>query len=131
WITTGLDDGLMAKFRAEGRGPAAIGVKVCWAKDEAAARRLAHARWPNSLLPGQLNVELPQPSHFEAATADVTEDDVAGVIACGPDPERHAAAIRPCLEAGFDEVYVSQIGPDQAGFLDFYRTELAPRLGTG
>jgi len=38
-------------------------------------------------------------------------------------------AIREYLDAGFDEVYVSQIGEDQAGFLDFYRREVLPRVG--
>ena len=38
----------------------------------------------------------------------------------GPDPERHVKAISAYLDAGFDEVYVNQIGPDQEGFLDFY-----------
>jgi G6PDH family F420-dependent oxidoreductase len=132
WITTSPDDEqLMRRFRADGRGPATVGVKVCWGPDEAAARRLAHERWPNSLVAGPLNQELPQPSHFEAASSDVTEDQVAEVIACGPDPERHLATIQACLDAGFDEVYVSQIGPDQAGFLEFFRKELAPRLGVG
>ena len=28
----------------------------------------------------------------------------------------------------FDEVYASHIGGDQAGFFEFYRRELAPRL---
>jgi hypothetical protein len=30
--------------------------------------------------------------------------------------------------AGFDEVYVNQIGPDQDGFLDFFVRELRRRL---
>jgi hypothetical protein len=30
--------------------------------------------------------------------------------------------------AGFDEVYISQVGDDQAGFFDFYQRELLPRL---
>lgn len=50
-------------------------------------------------------------------------------IACGPDPERHIKAITEYLEAGFDEVYVNQIGPDQEGFFDFQARELLPRLG--
>ena len=39
------------------------------------------------------------------------------------------AALRPYLEAGYDELYVSQIGQDQAGFLDFFAKEVRPRLG--
>jgi hypothetical protein len=48
----------------------------------------------------------------------VTEDMVADRVPCGPDPERHLAAVREYLDAGFDEVYVNQIGPDQQGFFD-------------
>jgi hypothetical protein len=59
----------------------------------------------------------------------VSEDQVAESISCGPDPEVHAQALRKYLEAGFDKVYVSQIGDDQEGFLRFYFKELQPRLG--
>jgi G6PDH family F420-dependent oxidoreductase len=129
WITVAPAPDLMRRFRAEGRGPAAAGTKVCWGPDEAAARRLAYERWPTSLVPGELNQELPMPAHFEQAVSQVTEDQVAEVIPCGPDPERHLANIRSYIDAGFDEIYISQIGPDQAGFLEFYQKELAPGLG--
>jgi G6PDH family F420-dependent oxidoreductase len=115
--------------REGGRGPRMGGLKVCWGADEAEARKTAHLLWANDLLPGQLAQELPLPSHFEQASELVGEDMVAEAIPCGPDPERHAAAVRQFLDAGFDEVYVSQIGDDQAGFLGFWRRELAPRLG--
>lgn len=68
------------------------------------------------------------PAHFEQASQLVTEDQVAAKIVCGPDPERHVQMIRTYLDAGFDEVYVSQVGDDQAGFFNFYRRELVPRL---
>ncbi|HYY89757.1 MAG TPA: LLM class F420-dependent oxidoreductase, partial [Chloroflexota bacterium] len=58
----------------------------------------------------------------------VTEDQAADSIVCGPDPERHVAAIRRFLDAGFDHVSVHQVGPDQAGFFDFYQREVLPRL---
>jgi G6PDH family F420-dependent oxidoreductase len=116
--------------REGGKGPKQGGLKVCWGPDEAAARRTAHRLWANELLPGQLSQELPLPSQFEAASELVTEDMVAEQTPCGPDPERHVAAIQKYLDAGFDEVYVSQIGRDQAGFFDFWRRELAPRLGS-
>jgi hypothetical protein len=80
-------------------------------------------------MPGQLSQELALPSHFEQASQLVTEDKLAETMPCGPDPERHLAGIRQYLDAGFDEIYISQIGDDQAGFFDFYRRELAPRLG--
>ena len=54
---------------------------------------------------------------------------VAETVACGPDPERHLKAITKYLDAGFDEVYINQIGPEQEGFFHFYERELQPKLG--
>jgi coenzyme F420-dependent glucose-6-phosphate dehydrogenase len=58
----------------------------------------------------------------------VTEEDVAEVVACGPDPERHIEEINKFVDAGYDHVCVHQIGPDQQGFFDFYEREVLPRL---
>ena len=59
----------------------------------------------------------------------VGEDDVAEVIACGPDPERHLEKIREYAKGGFDHVCIHQVGPDQEGFFRFYEREVLPRLG--
>ncbi|MCW3066613.1 MAG: class F420-dependent oxidoreductase, partial [Solirubrobacterales bacterium] len=106
-------DGLKRYRDHDGRGPAQGGFKVCWAADEAEARRTAHRLWPNEALPGELAQILPSPRHFEQASEIVTEDMVAEQVPCGPDPEPVVAKIREFLDAGFDEVYVNQIGPDQ------------------
>jgi G6PDH family F420-dependent oxidoreductase len=113
--------------REGGKGPKVGGLKVCWGADEAAARKLAHKLWRNEGLPGQLSQELALPAHYQAASQLVTEGMLP--FPCGPDPERHLAAIKQYEDAGFDAVYVNQIGPDQQGFFDFWQRELAPRLG--
>jgi alkanesulfonate monooxygenase SsuD/methylene tetrahydromethanopterin reductase-like flavin-dependent oxidoreductase (luciferase family) len=102
---------------------------VCWAHDEASARKTAQEQWPNAAIPGELSAELPLPRHFEQASKMTTEGDTAKLVVCGPDPERHIAKIREYADAGFDHVYVHQIGPDQQGFIDFYRREIMPQLG--
>jgi G6PDH family F420-dependent oxidoreductase len=124
WATTSPDQELMRTFRARGRGPATAGIKVCWGPDEAEARKLAHEKWRSSGVPGELSQVLPTPAHFEQASELVTEDQIAAKIACGPDVETHLAALEPYFEAGFDEIYISQVGPDQAGFMDFWQKEL-------
>ena len=103
-------------------------VTVCWAKDEAEARRTAHRIWPNAALGGQLAQELPLPLHFEQATETVSEDQVAEKIVCGPDPEKHVEQLREYAAAGYDHVYVHQVGPDQEGFLRFYEREILPQF---
>jgi G6PDH family F420-dependent oxidoreductase len=129
FITVEPAGDLVDRYRQKGGlGPSIAAVKVCWGEDEDKARKLAHELWPTEGLSGQLNQELPLPSHFESATENVTEDMVAEAVSCGPDPERHVKAISAYLDAGFDEVYVNQIGPDQEGFFEFYAKELRPRL---
>jgi coenzyme F420-dependent glucose-6-phosphate dehydrogenase len=102
-------------------------ITVCWAPDEAAARKTAHEIWPNAGIPGELKQELKLPAHFEQAVETVSEDDVAKLIVCGPDPERHLQQIRTYRDAGFDHIYIHQVG-DQEGFFRFYADEILPRL---
>jgi G6PDH family F420-dependent oxidoreductase len=121
-------EGTSVYRREGGRGPAIGALKVCWGTDEAAAQKLAYDLWKTTGVPGELNQELPMPGHFEQAAELVTEDQVANSIPCGPDPERHLTAIREYFDAGYDQVYIGQIGEDQAGFLDFFSKEIRPRL---
>ncbi len=125
-VSTAPDASLLEAFDAAGgSGKPRYGqLTVCWAATEAKARATAREWWPNAALPGQLAQELPLPAHFEQAAALVREEDVAEVVVCGPDPDRHLDAIRRFAEAGFDHVYVHQVGPDQEGFLRFYEREL-------
>ena len=57
----------------------------------------------------------------------VPKEKLAETVPCGPDPERHLEGIREYEEAGFDHVWVHQIGPDQEAFFDFYAREILPR----
>jgi coenzyme F420-dependent glucose-6-phosphate dehydrogenase len=125
-IGTSPDKELLAEFEAAGGGgkPRIGQVTVCWAADEASARRTALEWWPNAALPGELGQELALPRHFEQAAELVSEDDVAEKVVCGPDPEAHRGMIETFAEAGYDHVYVHQVGPDQEGFLDFYSREI-------
>jgi G6PDH family F420-dependent oxidoreductase len=112
-----------------GRGKRTVGqLKVCWAADEDDARRTALEWWPIGVLRGGPFSELPRPRDFEDAVALANESAIANAIVCGPDPERHLAAIRAYVAAGYHEVYVHQVGPDQDGFFEFYRHEVLPRL---
>ncbi len=118
------------RFRAGGgEGKPTYGqLHVCWAESEEEARRTALERWPNGAVSGSYFLELPLPSHFEEAAELVTEEAIAESIVCGPDPERHVAAIREYIDAGYDHVYVHQVGPDQNGFFDFYERSVLPEL---
>lgn len=108
------------------------GLKVCWGDDEGRARAIAHRLWPNDPLPGELSQVIPTTAHFEQASGLVSEDMVAREIPCGPDLERQAEMIDRYADAGFDELYVQQVGlgdePDGGErFFETYAREILPR----
>jgi G6PDH family F420-dependent oxidoreductase len=130
YINIAPDAEMLGLFRSSGGGdkPAHGAFKVCYGDDEAEARERAHRIWPNEALPGELAQILPTPAHFEQATRLVTEEMVAEAVPCGPDPEPHRETIRRYADAGYDEVYVQQIGPDQEAFFRFYEKEILPEF---
>lgn len=101
---------------------------VCWAPTEEEARRTAFEQWRNAGVRGVSSSRLATPSDFEQASQRATEADVTRTVLASPDPERHLSRIREYIDAGYDHVYVHQIGPDQQGFFDFYQREVMPRL---
>ncbi|MZD06088.1 TIGR03557 family F420-dependent LLM class oxidoreductase [Streptomyces sp. SID5785] len=130
FVTMTPDEELVGQFRRAGGGqkPVLGGLKVCWGTDRDQAVKTVHRLWPTQFLPGELGQVLPSPAHFEQASTLVTEQAVAQGAVCGDDAGEHTRALSAYVEAGFDEVYVGQIGPDQQGFFDFYRSEVLPAL---
>ncbi|GAB2918065.1 LLM class F420-dependent oxidoreductase [Streptomyces heilongjiangensis] len=133
FITMGPDEEMVTQYRKGGGGGRLVsgGTKVCWGQDREEAVRTVHRLWPNQFLPGEMAQILPTPRHFEQLEPLVTEEMVAENTVCGDDVDEHVRELRAFVEAGFDRVYVGQIGPDQRGFFDFYRTKVLPQLRQG
>jgi G6PDH family F420-dependent oxidoreductase len=135
FVCTKPEADLVKEFRSLGGGDkiAQAGYKVCWGTDADTAAHTAHQLWANESLPGELAQVLPSPKHFEQASELVTEQMTRDNFALGPDVDAHVEAFRPYLDAGYDEIYISQIGgarkgTEADGFFDFYRAEVLPRL---
>lgn len=126
-LTTYPDEDLVEAYQTTGAGPRYGAMRVCYAESVAAARETAYEWWPNTALTG-VTQELALPQQFEAATEMVDEDDVAEDIVTGPDPEEYLADIEEYADAGYDHVYIHQIGPDQEAFLEFAKSQLLPRV---
>jgi len=71
---------------------------------------------------------LATPKHFEQAASLVPSSALAEAVPCGPDPKPFVGRIRAFADAGFDEVYVQQIGSEQDSFFDFWESEIAPEF---
>ncbi|MDQ2636237.1 MAG: LLM class flavin-dependent oxidoreductase [Actinomycetota bacterium] len=77
-----------------------------------------------------------QVTSLPISTADIADamtliprEKVAEAVTCGSDPDKHAAQVRAYLDAGVDEVYVQQIGPDMDGFFAAWHRDVRPQLG--
>jgi G6PDH family F420-dependent oxidoreductase len=110
-----------------GTGPVHAGTNVCFMADEAQARETVHRLWPNIGLPGELAQILPTPAHFEQACTLVTPDQLP--TPTGPEIERHVDALQQYSDAGVDELFVQQIGPEQDAFFTTWAREVLPHFG--
>jgi G6PDH family F420-dependent oxidoreductase len=130
YVCTKPDASMVERFRAKGGGdkPTAAGLKVCFADSADEGLQIAHERWANEALPGELAQVLPSPKHFEQASQLVTTEMTAQTHACGPDPDKHLEMIQKFVDAGYDEIYVNNIGPNWPGFFKLYAKEILPRL---
>ena len=129
YISTAPDAELVSRFKAASGGkPAHAGTKVAYADtvDEGVAH--AHRLWANSGLPGELSQVLPSPRHFEQASQLVTEESTRESVVAGNDPETHLEQIREYEKAGYDALYVANMGPHHQAMIEFYGREVLPRL---
>ncbi|MFE7649637.1 LLM class F420-dependent oxidoreductase [Streptomyces phaeoluteigriseus] len=130
YITMMPEEAMVEQFRKGGGGAKLVsgGTKVCYGPDREEAVRTVHKLWSNQLLPGEMGQILPTPSHFEQLEPLITEEMVGENTVCGDDVDDHVSTLKAFADAGFDRIYVNQIGPDQRGFFDFYRTKVLPQL---
>lgn len=128
YISTSPDPELLDRFRsiADGR-PSQAGAKVAFAPTKEEGWEHAHRLWPNAGLPGELAQILPTPEHFEQATELVTMDSTRDSVVAGDDPEDHLDQIRQYADAGYDELYIANMGPHYLEMIEFYGTHVLPK----
>jgi G6PDH family F420-dependent oxidoreductase len=114
-------------MKTGGKGHRIGQVAMSYDKDEGKAREFA-MRFKFGVSGWKVMAELPSPVNFDAATENVTFDEVSDGVATGPDPQVHIEAIKEFVDAGFDEVCVVQVGDDKEGFMQFWADEMAPKL---
>jgi G6PDH family F420-dependent oxidoreductase len=127
YICIGPEADLVKRFRDQGGGakPVQGGLKGCWAPDAAKARATLRQLWPSDFIPGESAQLLPTPRHFGQLAPLVTDDLVTAPA--GPDPKPYLETLSSFEQAGFDEVYLQQVGGNLEGAFEFLATEVLPR----
>lgn len=113
--------------RAGGKDKPRYGqLTVSYAPSEEEGAKAVHKFWPNAGIGGRMMTDMELPSHFEQAIALIRPEKALEGIPLGSDPRKHIEAINKFIDAGYDHVYVHQIGPHQEDFIRFYGEEVIP-----
>src|SRR4051812_16095470 len=108
--------------------PTQVGYKVSYSEDSEKALGYAHELWFNAGIPGEASQVLYSPKHFEQLAPLVTKESIAESTVCGRDVDAHVEEFQKHADAGYDEIFVADMGPEYEGFFTFYGKELLPRL---
>ena len=128
-ISTAPEAEIVEAFReAGGEGPVYGQLTMCYGPDEAKAKDEALEWWPNTSVPGEVGLELAEPQHFEEVAELITTEQVGEKVVCGPDPDAIVEMVEMFTDAGFDQVFLHQVGPRQEEFLAFAKAELLPSI---
>lgn len=129
FINTAPDADSVATFKEKSGGkPTQGGCKVAWADTRDEGIDQAHRLWRNAGLPGELAQVLPSPRHFEQASELVTRESTADSVVAGPDVAEHVEQLQSYVDAGYDEVYVANMGPHYLDMIRTYGAEVLPEL---
>ena len=86
-----------------------------------------HRLWPNEALPGELAQILPTPVALRAGVR-ARDARAARRRRSAPTSTRTSKSLRQYEEAGVDELFVQQIGPDKDAFFAEWASEVLPRF---
>jgi G6PDH family F420-dependent oxidoreductase len=129
YINTAPDADMVQRFKdGSGGKPAQAGAKVAFAPTADEGWEHAHRLWANSGLPGELAQVLPNPEHFEQASGLVTLESTQDSVVAGPDPKHHLEQIQQYDDAGYDALYVANMGPHHREMIEFYGEQVLPQV---
>jgi len=115
-------------FRGSGGAdkPCAGQLHVSLAATIDAAQDNAWEWWPHGVVPPSVLGELAKPTDFEAIAEAVGRHSIGDIVVCATDAAAVIEAIDRFVGAGYDTVYVHQVGPDQQRLADIAAADILP-----
>jgi len=110
--------------------PKLLQIHVSWAETQAVAESNAIREWPNGGMPFPKQ-DIKNPEDFANIAKLVRIEHFANRMLISPDLEEHTAQIQKFVDMGFDEIYLHNVGRDQAAFISTFGTEVLPNLNLG
>ena len=105
-------------------------IHVSWAATQAEADKNALVEWPNGGMPFPKQ-DIKNPEDFEQMAKLVRIENFANRMLISADLEQHTAQIQKFVDMGFDEIYLHNVGRDQAAFVRTFGEKVLPALKLG
>jgi coenzyme F420-dependent glucose-6-phosphate dehydrogenase len=100
---------------------------LSWAETDELAVRNAMEEWPNGGMKFP-KADIRSPGDFEQMAKLVRPEDFAGRMVMSADLEVHRKQIQKFLDMGFDQIYLHNVGRNQAEWIDAFGREVLPGL---
>jgi coenzyme F420-dependent glucose-6-phosphate dehydrogenase len=109
--------------------PVIVQAVVAYAPNERAALAVAHDQWRQAALSTDQLADLPTPHAFDAASRDVTPEDLRGRVHLAVCLDDVRTLIEETLETGVSEVYLHPLVTDLERFIGEVGEHVLPRVG--
>jgi G6PDH family F420-dependent oxidoreductase len=100
---------------------------LSWAETDELAIRNAMEEWPNGGMKFP-KADIRSPGDFEQMAKLVRPEDFAGRMVMSADLEVHRKEIQKFLDIGFDQIYLHNVGRNQAEWIEAFGREVLPGL---
>lgn len=115
--------------RSGGAGkPLAVQLQLSWASNIDDAWMAAWLEWRNAAVKPDLLAELRTPAEFDAASREVTPEEIDSFIPLITRGAELLDLVEECAACGFDEVYLHNVSRDQHGFMGFMAEQVFRKI---
>jgi G6PDH family F420-dependent oxidoreductase len=102
-------------------------VHISWAETQQEAEEQAVREWPNGGMPFPKQ-DIKNPEDFANIAKLVRIENFANRMLISADLDEHTQALQKYVDMGFDEVYLHNVGRNQAAFISTFGEKVIPRL---
>ncbi|MFI6833611.1 TIGR03557 family F420-dependent LLM class oxidoreductase [Kribbella sp. NPDC050241] len=107
--------------------PKLLQVHLSWAESDEEAWSNAIAHWPNGGMRFP-KADVRSPYDFAQMAQLVRAEDFHGRMVVSSDPDLHRASLQRYVDAGFNRIYVHNVGRNQEQWLEVFGREVLPKL---